>query len=79
MIKTIELDCPPGYPRPGDLIANVIKGTGLLLKDDCGRFFGNWTWNYSEVSDEDWEKAKPILKKRISALYDAGVIRYGSW
>jgi len=77
--KTIELDCPPGSPRPGDLIDSVIEGTGLPKKDDCSRFFGNWTWDYSEVSDEKWEKAQPILEERITQLYNEGWIRYGSW
>lgn len=33
MEKTIELDCPPGGIRPGDLIDGVIKDTGLELKN----------------------------------------------
>jgi hypothetical protein len=79
MVKTIELDCPPGSPRPGDLIDGVIEGTGLAKKARSGAFFGNWTWDYSEVSDEDWKAIQPILKERIVALHNAGIIRYGSW
>ncbi len=41
--QTIELDCPPGALRPGDLIEDVIKGTGLPSKESCSRVFGNWT------------------------------------
>lgn len=77
--KTIELDCPPGHPRPGHLIEDVIKDTGLPSRECAGTFFGNWTWDYSDVSDEVWENAQPILKKRIESLYTKGVIRYGSW
>jgi len=77
--QTIELDCPPGDPRPGDLIDHVIKDTGLLKKESCGRFFGNWTWDYSEVPAEEWKRIQPTLKERIQALYHAGRIRYGSW
>jgi len=77
--QTIELDCPPGDPRPGDLIEQVIEGTGLPLRDAVSRFFGNWTWNYEDVSHEKWMEIRPILKQRITALYESGKIRYGSW
>jgi hypothetical protein len=78
-MQTIELDCPPGAPRPGDLIAGVIEGTGLDDREPSTKFFGTWTWDYEDVSPEVWEKARPILRERITALYGAGVIRYGSW
>ncbi len=79
MEQTIELDCPPGDPRPGDLIAGVIEGTGLRLKEACSRFFGCWTWEYDEVDPEEWKRIQPILKERVEKLYHSGVIRYGSW
>ena len=78
-IQTIELDCPPGWPRPGDLIADVIKDTGLPERENVGSFFGNWTWDYSDIPADQWEAVKPTLKERIVALYNAGRIRYGSW
>lgn len=77
--QTIELDCPPGAPRPGDLIEGVIKDTGLPLRETVSRCFGNWKWDYSDIQKDVWEKAKPILKERITKLYDNQVIRYGSW
>ena len=77
--QTIELDCPPGEPRPGDLIAQVIKGTGLEPRADVSRFFGSWIWDYSDIPPGQWERIQPILKKRITRLYRAGLIRYGSW
>lgn len=79
MEKTIELDCPPGSPRPGDLIGGVIEGLGLKKKEAVGKFFGNWTWDYSEVSDKRWLEIRPILRERIEKLYREGWIRYGSW
>ena len=78
-IQTIEIDCPPGYPRPGDLIEEVIKGTGLPLRQDVSRLFGMWTWDYNDMDPEVWKKAQPILKERLVKLYDCGVVRYCSW
>lgn len=77
--QTIEIDCPPGGIRPGDLIEGVIQGTGLQLKESSGRFFGNWTWDYSDVDSEVWIKVKNILKERLTELYNNGTIRYASW
>lgn len=81
MEQTIELDCPPMAPRPDSYIGGVIEGTGLEVKEPIvgPASFGNWTWDYSEVSEEEWKAIQPTLKKRISALYHSGAIRYGSW
>jgi len=80
---SIELDCPPGYPRPKELIDGVIEGTGFNLNDfeTANPFFGNQVWILkAELNrDAEFRKAKPIFKERIEALYDRGVIRYGSW
>ena len=80
-IKIIELDCAPGLPRPSDLIEGVIAGTILKkhLTDPVCQFFGNWTYAFENVSDEDWREAQKKTKPRIEALYLEGRIRYGSW
>ena len=75
----IEFDCKPGDSRPGDLIAGVIKGTGLPLRKDRSRFFGSWRWDYSDIAEDVWEKGTPALKQRIESLYERGLIRFGSW
>lgn len=77
--QTIELDCAPGAMRPGDLITGVIAETGLEPRETVSRFFGNWTWDYSDIPADRWQELKPILAKRITALYNEGYIRYGSW
>lgn len=78
--RSIELDCPPGYPRPGDLIEGVIKDLGLPWpKEPTMMFFGNWKWEWPEVDWEEWKKKQPIIKERVQALFKAGTIRYGSW
>ena len=77
--QTIELDCPPGNPRPGDLIEGVLEGTGVEVKDEPSKAFGNWTWDFSHIPEEEWKKAQPTFKERITKLYNNGVIRYGSF
>lgn len=80
MEKSIELDCPPGDPRPGDLIEDVIKGLDLPWpKETVSRVFGNWRWEWPEVSNERWQEIRPTLALRITALFENGIIRYGSW
>ncbi len=80
---SIELDCAPGAPRPGDLLPFVLEGTGLEESDfdNTSRFLGNWIWilKTSACKDETFVGAKPMLKERIQDLYNAGAIRYGSW
>ena len=77
--QTIELDCPPGPIRPGDLIDAVIEGTGLPKRAECSSFFGNWVWDYSDIDPEVWAKAQLTTEARITDLYRTGIIRYGSW
>ncbi len=77
--QTIELDCAPGAMRPGDLIGGVIAGLDLPARDPVSMFFGNWTWDYSDVPADKWAQTKPERQARITALYKAGFIRYGSW
>ncbi len=77
--QTIELDCPPGGIRPSDLLPGVLEGTGLRAKKPASTFFGQYTWDYSEVPADKWARIQEITKPRIEALYHAGMIRYGSW
>lgn len=80
MAETIELDCPPGAPRPADLISGIVEGTGLKLPEEHPTpFFGAVVYSF-DISREEWELLiQPVIKPRITALYNAGVIRYGSW
>jgi hypothetical protein len=77
--QIIELDCAPGSLRPGHLLPQVIANTGLPEREPVSKRFGNWTWDYSDIPADVWAKAKPLLAERITALYHAGTIRYGSW
>jgi hypothetical protein len=80
---SIELDCPPGGIRPNDLIAGVLKDTGMEASDfDTGApFFGHQTWvlKASANKDEMFSASKPTFKSRITDLYNSGIIRYGTW
>jgi len=75
--QEIHLECPPGDPRPGDLIADLIKDTGLPIRPDISRVFGHWTWDYSDIPQDVWQRATPIVIRRMEELYDRGVIRAG--
>jgi len=79
-MESIDLDCPPGSIRPGNLIGDVIRGLGIEpIKPDQTPFFGAARYEF-DITREEWEtKYQPTIKARITALYNAGVIRYGSW
>ncbi len=77
---SIELDCPPGNPRPSDLIDGVIEGLDLPRIETCVRFFGHFKWDYTDLVDhERWLTIQPTLRARVESLYARGYIRYGSW
>jgi hypothetical protein len=78
-MHTIELDCPPGGTRPGDLIGRVLEGIPVNVGDPVSKFFGNWTWIVPEEATEAYEEHRETVEERITALYHAGAIRYGSW
>lgn len=80
---SIELDCAPGNPRPDDLFAGVLKDTGFDVVDfdTPAPFFGHQIWILKESANKDdmFAKAKPVFKERVTALYNSGLIRYGTW
>jgi len=78
-MQSINLDCVPGGIRPGDLITDVIAGTGLKLNPPVSKFFGNWCWEFDVEVDKWMTDIQPIIKPRIEALYHSGLIRYGDW
>lgn len=81
---SIEIDCPPGLPRPGELFPGVLKGTGLKEADftNTSRFMGAWVWVLNEGSpdrDTKFTASKSIFKERLEELYHQGVVRYATW
>lgn len=75
--QEIHLECPPGDPRPGDLIAEIIRDTGLPLRDSDSRLFGHWEWDYNDIQRDLWEAAVPLIERRMTDLYREGMIRAG--
>ena len=76
---TIELYLPPGNPRPDDLIDGVLKDTGVNVGGPVSKVFGNWTWVIPKEQETLYEQHRETVEARIKALYEDGVIRYGSW
>lgn len=77
--KTIEIDCPPGFPRPSDLLPQVLEGTGLEINEPVSTFFGNFTWVFEVESEEAWKAVQDIVRPRLIKLDAEGVTRYSSW
>jgi hypothetical protein len=78
---TLELDCPPGNPRPGDLLDFVMEGTDIPLnpwKPDSA-LFGCWMWRIPPDFEKRYEVFRDAIAIRIQTLYEKGQIRYGSW
>lgn len=78
---TVELDCPLGNPRPGDLLPQVLEGTGITLDPEktVARVFGNWQWVIPTEQESLYRAVRPIVADRVRALHAKGIIRYGSW
>lgn len=77
--KIIELDCSHEKIDPIYLISAVIEGSGLQARVYSKEILGKYTWDYSDVSDEVWVKARKVVVPRIEELHREGFIRYGSF
>jgi len=77
--QIIEIDCPPGAIRPDAVLETILEGTGIEPVPAESTWFGNWTFNFNHVPKEIYEKARPIIKERLTKFYNKGVIRYASW
>lgn len=75
--QEIHLECPPGDQRPGDLMQELLRGTGIPLRDSESRLFGHWEWDYNDISSEVWEAAVPTIMRRMARLHKDGIIRAG--
>lgn len=80
---SIEIDCPPGLPRPDQLFPLVLKETGLV-EDDFelrSRLFGHFIWILREDASKEqvFTAKRQVFKKRLEHLYERGIVRYCSW
>jgi hypothetical protein len=80
---SIEIDCPPGDPRPCDLIYGVIDGSGLVVDDfdTAPPFYGHQTWilKACPIREQKFKSSKPVFKERLLELYNKGLVRCCSW
>jgi hypothetical protein len=76
--QEIHLECPPGEPRPSDLLPALLKGTGLPVREDIGRLYGHWIWDYSDIPQNVWGAAVPVIERRMIRLFNTGIIRAGA-
>lgn len=82
-MNTIQMDCPPGEPRPWDLIDGVLLNTGLTSNDftQSPSWFGHVTWALKDdpVLHLKYAAHRETIKERVTSLYHQGFIRYGTW
>lgn len=75
-MKTISIDCPPGYPRPDTYMSHICKE---ILHTECpqasSKFFGNYTFEVRDYSTEESNK----IGEYLTRMYNNGCIRYASW
>ena len=76
---TIELDCPPGNPRPKNLIDDVLKDTGITVSKEVSTLFGCAEFVIPSEFEEKFKEHRELIKERVTRLYEQGFIRYGSW
>lgn len=76
---TIEIDCPPGDPRPGDLICGVIEDLNLTLGEPTSKTFGNWTWTVPADQANHYLTVQNTVRERLLVLHSSGLVRYASW
>jgi hypothetical protein len=75
---TIEIDCPPGAPRPDEYMKDICKD---ILKQEyhnpISTFFGEWDWKF-EVLKSEADGIKEKIMDYLKSLYYKNCIRYGA-
>ena len=77
--QEIILDCAPGMIRPGDLLPSILLETGIEPVEASSKIFGSWVFEFHHIDASVWEANITTIAERIRALFDQGIIRYGSW
>lgn len=78
---TIKLNSDPNGPHPSKLLQTLIEGLSLKLDAEYpfDTFLGNWVWIIPLEQHEQYIKVRDVVQQRITKLYEAKLIRYGSW
>lgn len=83
----IDIDCPPGSPRPGDVARYVgmkwgssryTKGKVNGEFDNTSRLFGNWVFVKPYEDEAQARKDGEAYFEKLRAYYP-GTVRYGAW
>jgi hypothetical protein len=77
----IEIDCPPGYTRPDDVLKTVLDGSPLTINDFIlvSKCFGNWTFKLNADKEGEYVKHQLFIGSKLERAYRAGTIRYAAW
>ena len=81
---SIQIDCPPGEPRPPEAFASTIEDTGLTPEDfeDSGStIFG--CREYLVRADPGtifrYVRARRTIGERLVMMYERGIVRGVTW
>lgn len=82
---SITIDCRPATPKPYTYLQgalNIIKSkhkTEELNGKIVSKFFGAWTWEFTEELEINKEDAMSELKLYFETLEKSGCLTYASW
>jgi hypothetical protein len=81
---SIQIDCPPGEPRPLEVFASTIEGTGLTAEDfiDPGiTVFGcqEFLVKADPESISRYLHARQTIGERLSIMQKRGIVRGVTW
>ncbi len=81
---SIQIDCPPGNPRPPEVFASTIQDTDLTAEDfvDPGvTFFGcqEYLVKANPESISRYLRARQTIGERLCSMYEHGIVRGVTW
>jgi len=80
---SIEMNCPPGNPRPWELLDLVFYLTELHPDDfeTSGVMFGRQEFLVKPTADavERYLRSRPTINSRLLECYEHGLVRGATW
>lgn len=81
---SIQIDCPPGGPRPPEVFASTIEGTGLMpddFEDSGSTIFGcrEYLVRANAQSIRRYVATRQTIGERLSSMYERGIVRGVTW